>query len=154
MLTENQTVVVSDKHGRNSSTATRRVTMGSILVSFRNVEGSSATLGWAGSHTVIADGGLGLGFRGGELLALSIGCCYCNNIRSIAEELNVSVGKLHVDVTLEYEGDPAKVTGAALSFLCTTLDGTDPDILTQRAIETCSVANSLRDGFPVDFVKT
>ena len=133
--------------------------MTSVSVSLRNVEGSSATMGWAGSHTIIVDppngtaGGLGLGFNGGELLALAIGSCYCNGIHYIADELGVSVGKILVEVTLELGGDPPIATEAILKASCTTIDGSNPDILIEKAKETSTVSNSLRKGFPVTLVK-
>ena len=56
------------------------------VVELRNVQGTEAAMGWAGSHTMVVDrpegtaGGLGLGFNGGQLLALAIGGCYCNDL--------------------------------------------------------------------------
>lgn len=53
--------------------------MPSVSVHLNNIAGTEAAMGWAGSHTVIADrpvgkaGGMGLGFNGAELLALAIG---------------------------------------------------------------------------------
>lgn len=55
--------------------------MRSVNVEVRNLKGTEAALGWAGSHTLVIDraigkaGGLGLGFNGDELLALTIGGC-------------------------------------------------------------------------------
>lgn len=55
------------------------------VIELRNVAGTEAAMGWAGGHTVVIDrpegkaGGLGLGFNGGQMLALAIGGCYCND---------------------------------------------------------------------------
>ncbi|RDJ11455.1 hypothetical protein B5K06_14350 [Rhizobium grahamii] len=52
----------------------------------RNVEGTQAALGWAGSHTIVVDrpdgkaGGQGLGFNGAQLLAKEI-CLVTNSLR-------------------------------------------------------------------------
>lgn len=49
------------------------------IIELRNVAGTEAALGWAGSHTIVVDrpegkaGGRNLGFNGGQLLALAIG---------------------------------------------------------------------------------
>lgn len=52
-----------------------------------SVEGTDATLGCAGNHTLDRArgqaGGLGLGFNGAELLALTIGC-FANDLRYVA----------------------------------------------------------------------
>ena len=131
--------------------------MASISVNLRNIEGSSATVGWAGSHTVLVDppdgtaGGFGTGFNGGELLALAIGGCFCNGIRYLADELGVSVGKIHVSVTLMLRDDASIVTAASLDASCETLDGSDSGVLLAKAKETSTVGNSVKLGFPVTY---
>lgn len=129
--------------------------MNTIKVELSNIEGASATLGWAGSHTVVVDppegtaGGRGLGFNGGELLALSIGGCFCNGLRYVAEEMEVALGKVVVGVTLELGGEPMVVVAAAMKIDCETLDGSDPGIVIEKTKATATVSNSLRQGFPI-----
>ncbi|WP_352751767.1 hypothetical protein [Mesorhizobium sp. M0518] len=56
--------------------------MVSMSVELRNMGGTQAAMGWVGGHTIIVDrpegkaGGMGLGFNGGQLLALAIGGCF------------------------------------------------------------------------------
>jgi organic hydroperoxide reductase OsmC/OhrA len=56
--------------------------MASMTVELSNIAGTEAALGWAGGHTLVVDrpegraGGKGLGFNGGQLLALTIGGCF------------------------------------------------------------------------------
>lgn len=89
-------------------------------------------MGWVGSHTVIVDrpegkaGGSGLGFNGGQLLALAIGGCYCNDLRYVAYQRSINICKIAVTVMLELEGEPLLVTNAVLSVKCQTLYGSDP----------------------------
>src|SRR5690606_12431130 len=58
----------------------------SMSVSLRNIPDTQAAVGWAGSHTVVIDrpdgkaGGAGLGFNGGQMIALAIGGCFCNDL--------------------------------------------------------------------------
>jgi organic hydroperoxide reductase OsmC/OhrA len=65
--------------------------MAEVTVELRNVEGTEAALGWAGAHTIVVDrpdgraGGRGLGFNGAQLLALTIGGCFCNDLRRPCE---------------------------------------------------------------------
>jgi organic hydroperoxide reductase OsmC/OhrA len=122
------------------------------VVELRNIAGTEAAMGWAGAHTVVVDrpqgkaGGQGLGFNGGQLLALAIGGCYCNDLRYVAHELGVEIGKIAVTVALELEGTPLLATNAVLSVSCETLDGSDPKVLIDRAWSVCTVANSLNRG--------
>jgi len=65
------------------------VAMSSVTVELRNVAGTEAALGWAGAHTIVVDpearaGGRGLGLNGAQLLALSIGGCFCNDLPYVA----------------------------------------------------------------------
>jgi organic hydroperoxide reductase OsmC/OhrA len=129
--------------------------MPSMTVELRNVEGTQAAMGWAGGHTLVVDrpegkaGGQGLGFNGGQLLALSIGGCFCNDLRHAAAKMGIGLGKIAVSVTLELEGDPLLATGATVSVSCETFDGSDPQTIIDRAQAISTVANSLRRGLPV-----
>ena len=124
------------------------------IVELRNVAGTEAAVGWAGGHTLVVDrpdgkaGGMGLGFNGGQLLALAIGGCYCNDLRFVAHDLGVEIGEIAVTVTLELEGAPLVATSALLTVRCTTSDGSDPKALIDRAWSVCTVANSLNRGVP------
>ena len=124
------------------------------VVELRNVAGTEAAMGWAGSHTVIIDrpegkaGGLGLGFNGGQLLALAIGGCYCNDLRYVAHERGVEIEEIAVTVTLDLEGAPLVATNAVLLVKCEMSDGSDPKDLIDHAWSVCTVANSLNRGVP------
>ncbi len=129
--------------------------MVSMTVELRNVEGTETAMGWAGGHTIVVDrpegkaGGLGLGFNGAQLLALAIGGCFCNDLRYVADEMGVGLGKIAVTVTVELEGDPLITTAATIEVSCETMDGSDPNRVIERAKTTCMVSNSLRQGIPV-----
>jgi organic hydroperoxide reductase OsmC/OhrA len=122
------------------------------IVELRNVPGTEAAMGWAGGHTVVVDrpegkaGGKGLGFNGAQLLGLSIGGCYCNDLRYTAHDLGVEIGEIVVSVRIELEGSPLVATSAVLSVKCETTDGSDPKVLIDRAWAICTVANSLNRG--------
>jgi organic hydroperoxide reductase OsmC/OhrA len=129
--------------------------MVSMTVELRNVEDTQAAMGWAGGHTIIVDrpegkaGGMGLGFNGGQLLALAIGGCFCNDLRYVAEEMGVTLGKIAVTVTLNLEGRPLLASSATMTVSCATLDGSDPAEIITRAGAVSTVSNSLRQGVPV-----
>ena len=73
--------------------------MSTVTVELRNIVGTEAALGWAGAHTAVVDrpdgraGGRGLGLNGAELLALTIGGCFCNDLRYVAHMTGVELGK-------------------------------------------------------------
>lgn len=129
--------------------------MASVTVELRNVEGTQAAMGWAGAHTIVVDrpdgkaGGRGLGFNGAQLLALTIGGCFCNDLRYVADEMGVELGRIAVSVTVELEGDPLLTTAATMSVSCETLDGSDPQAIIDKAKASCMATNSLRKGFPI-----
>ena len=60
--------------------------MTTLSVQLRSIPDTQAVMGWAEGHTIVVDrpdgraGGMGLGFNGGQLLALAIGGCFCNGI--------------------------------------------------------------------------
>ena len=132
--------------------------MVSSVVELRNVAGTQAAMGWAGAHTIIVDrpagkaGGLGLGFNGGQLLALSIGGCFCNDLRYAAHEMGVELGEIAVTVMLELEGTPLIATAATVDVRCQTVCGGDASDVVTRAKAVCTVANSVMRGFPVTFL--
>ncbi|RUW62655.1 OsmC family protein [Mesorhizobium sp. M7A.F.Ca.US.008.03.1.1] len=129
--------------------------MVSMTVELRNVEDTQAAMGWAGGHAIIVDrpegkaGGMGLGFNGGQLLALAIGGCFCNDLRYFAEEMGVTLNKIAVTGTQNLEGQPLLATSSTMTVSCTTLDGSDPAEIITRAAALSTVGNSLRQGVPV-----
>jgi len=130
--------------------------MGSTTIEYRTLPGTRAAVGAAGSHSVIADrpsgkfGGMGLGFNGGELLALAIGGCFCNDMQALADQMGLAVADLKVAVTIDFDGQPSRATGARMNVGCTLADGSDPSDLIERAKAITTIGNSLRAGVPVE----
>jgi organic hydroperoxide reductase OsmC/OhrA len=129
--------------------------MPSTTVELRNIAGTEAAVGWAGAHTVVVDrpegkaGGRGLGFNGAQLLALTIGGCFCNDLRYVAHATGVELGGISVSVTVELEGDPILATSATMVVSCETLDGSSAESVIEKAKATCMATNSLRRGLPM-----
>lgn len=128
--------------------------MTTMTVHLRSIEGTEAALGWAGAHTMVVDrpegvaGGKGLGFNGGQLLALAIGGCFCNDLRYVAQEMGIRPVRLEVDLTLTLEGDPLLATSAALAVVVEA-PGADVAALIEKASTTSTVSNSIARGVPV-----
>ncbi len=129
--------------------------MPEMTVNLRNVPGTEAAMGWAGSHTLVVDrgvgtaGGMGLGFNGGELLAFALGGCLCNDLRYAAHAEGVALGDIAVSVTVHIDGDPPVVREAVLAVACTDADGTPAAAVVDRALAASIVLASVRQGFPV-----
>lgn len=129
-----------------------------VEIALRNIAGTEAALGWAGSHTLVVDraegraGGRGLGFNGAELLALAIGGCLANDLRYTADDLGVRIEAIAIDVALTLEGDPLLATAAEVRV---SAEGPDPQAIAEaiaRARAESTVANSIARGLPVAFV--
>ncbi len=130
--------------------------MAEITVRLRNVHGTEAALGWAGSHTLMVDrgegkaGGKGLGFNGGQLLGLAIGGCLCNDLQYVAHGLGVRLLTVEVDVTLRLEGNPTLATAAEIAVRVDVADKmTDVQALINRAVAISTVGNSLQRGLAI-----
>lgn len=133
--------------------------MATMTVELHNIAGTGAALGAAGAHTLVVDrppgkaGGLGLGFNGGELLALTIGGCFANDLRYQAQALDLKIGVIAIAVTVAIEGDPLLCTAAEMKVHVEMDDGSDPQELIERTRAITMAANSLRKGFPVNIVR-
>ena len=127
--------------------------MPEISVTWRGIEGTEAALGWAGPRSVVADrpagkaGGQGLGFNGGELLALAIGGCFCNDLQYVAHDRGVRLTEIEVEVTLQLQETPLLVTGAAMTVRAEGEGDVAAVIAQAQALST--VSNSIARGFPV-----
>jgi organic hydroperoxide reductase OsmC/OhrA len=93
---------------------------------------------------------MGLGFNGGELLALALGGCICNDLQVLADEAGKSIADLTVTVTIQFGGQPSRATNVVMTIDCTLADGSDPSDLIERAKALTNIANSLRAGVPVE----
>jgi organic hydroperoxide reductase OsmC/OhrA len=129
--------------------------MSATTIEYRLLPGTRATVGSAGTHSVIADrpdgsaGGLGLGFNGGQLLALAIGGCFCNDLQALADEMDLAIADLGATVTIEFGGEPRRATAARMHVDCTLGDGSDPTPLIERAKAITIIGNSVREGVPL-----
>lgn len=133
--------------------------MPEMSVQLRSIQGTGAAVGLAGGHTVIVDrpsgkaGGTGLGFNGGQILALAIGGCFCNDLQYVAHEMGVALAEIAVDVTLTLEGEPLLATKAVMTVNVTPKDAAaDVAEVIRRAKATSTVSNSLARGIAVETV--
>lgn len=124
-------------------------------VQIRNVVGTQAAMGWADGHTLVVDrpmdraGGMGLGFNGAQLLALTIGGCFANDLRYLAADLDRPVGDIAITVAVSLDGSPIRATAAEMTVTVSMLDGSDPRELVEKAKMISMAMNSISRGLPV-----
>jgi organic hydroperoxide reductase OsmC/OhrA len=124
-------------------------------IEIRNVAGTQAAMGWADGHTVVIDrpegraGGMGLGFNGAQLLGLTIGGCFANDLRYVAAELGLTLGEISISVSISLEGIPIRAVGAEMQVMVSMPDGSDPAQLIERAKQISMAMNSIAEGLPV-----
>jgi len=133
--------------------------MTAMTVRLRGITGTEACVGWAGGHTIVVDrpegkaGGEGLGFNGGQILALAIGGCLCNDLYYVAHETGVRLASVAVDVTVTFEGSPLLATRALVHVAVEVEDpSVDVAAVIAHAQAISAVANSLIRGVPVSFI--
>jgi organic hydroperoxide reductase OsmC/OhrA len=131
--------------------------MPEMTARLRSVPGSGAALGWAGAHTVVVDrpdgiaGGTGLGFNGGQLLALAIGGCLCNDLHYVAQAMELRIAALEVAVTVAFAGEPLLATQASVTVAVQAeTPGADIAELIRHAAASSTVSNSIMRGVKVD----
>lgn len=95
-----------------------------------------------------------MGFNGGQLLALAIGGCFCNDLRYVCHARDIALESISVKVTLDLAGEPLLATGAAIFVECELPKGGDAAALIAEAERVSTVANSLKVGVPVRVAAT
>ena len=125
-------------------------------VSFKSIDGTSASLGIAGNKSVVADrragsaGGLGIGLSGGELQALALGAGYFNQLHFSAEELGLSIIDSEVVVSLDFTEVPLLVKQAEIRVRVRVATGTEDETrLLAHAQQESTISNAVARGFPV-----
>ena len=119
-----------------------------IAASFRTIPGTEAARGTAGDRSLVVDrpdgvaGGRGLGFNGGELLALALGGCLANDLRYVAHAEQRDLGEITVEVALEVVD--GRVMGADLA-----VTGVDDLDLLQRVVAGSTIVSAVVEGAPV-----
>lgn len=129
--------------------------MQTSTIEIRNVAGTEAALGWADGHTIVIDrpqgraGGLGLGFNGAQLLGLTIGGCFANDLRYVAANAGLKIKDIGIAVEVTLQGEPLIATNATMRVSVQMEDGSDAADLIRRTSEISMALNSLNRGISV-----
>ncbi|WP_344478966.1 OsmC family protein [Kineococcus aurantiacus] len=128
--------------------------MTTISAVTRPLPGTGASVGTSGGRSVVVDrpegvaGGAGLGFNGGQLLALALAGCLANDLRYAAPDPldpRLDAVRVHVDVDVE-EG---RVTGARVRFEGVGDGAQGLAELVRTALAGSTVLAAVRGGLPV-----
>ncbi len=129
--------------------------MPATTIQIRNVRDTSLAVGSSAGRTVTIDrpeqaGGLGLGFNGGELLLLSLGACFSNDIFREAAKLSIKVHDVRIQVAADWGGDPVVAQNVTMSVEVDA-DADEKTIveLIEHTNRVAEIPNSLRQGCEV-----
>ncbi len=129
-----------------------------MTVHVRSAHEGTFSVGWSGTHSLVIDrgpddGGQGLGFNGGQLLLLSLGACYANDIFREAAKRGLTVLGVRVVVECDWVGDPVRAESIRYS---TRVEAEAPDDeimeLIRHVDEIAEIHNTLRAGAAIELV--
>lgn len=128
--------------------------MGTIRANFKTIPGTEAAEGHSGELSQVVDrpkgvaGGLGIGFNGGQLLALALGGCVSNDVRYAAHDKGVQVDSVAVDVDLEIED--GVVLSSSVHIEVSAPETVDVRALVEQAVEDSTIVNAVLSGINVE----
>lgn len=130
-----------------------------MTVHVRSAHEGTFSVGWSGTHSLVLDrgpedGGQGMGFNGGQLLLLSLGACYANDVFREADKRGLEVLGVRVVVECEWAGDPPRAQNVRYS---TRVEAEAPEDeimeLIQHVDEIAEVHNTLRTGSTIELAE-
>jgi putative redox protein len=133
--------------------------MAQMTVHIRSAHEGSFSVGWTGQHSLVVDrgqgeGGQGMGFNGGQLLLLSIGACFANDIYREADQRGFEVLGVRVVVEADWEGDPPRARNVRFTTRVEAEASEDEIMdLIQHVDRLAEVHNTLREGVDVELVE-
>ena len=129
-----------------------------MTVHVRSAHEGTFSVGWSGTHSLVIDrgpddGGQGMGFNGGQLLLLSLGACYANDVFREAASRGLTVLGVRVVVECDWVGDHPRAEHVRYS---TRVEAEAPEDeimeLIRHVDEVAEVHNTLRAGSMIELV--
>jgi uncharacterized OsmC-like protein len=133
--------------------------MAQMTVHIRSAHEGSFSVGWTGQHSLVVDrgqgeGGQGMGFNGGQLLLLSIGACFANDVYREADQRGFEILGVRVVVEADWEGDPPRARNVRFTTRVEAEASEDEIMdLIQHVDRLAEVHNTLREGVDVELVE-
>jgi putative redox protein len=129
-----------------------------MTVHVRSAHEGTFSVGWSGKHSLVIDrgpddGGQGMGFNGGQLLLLSLGACYANDVFREADKRGLTILGVRVVVECDWSGDPVRAQNIQYSTRVEA-EASDDEImeLIRHVDEIAEVHNTLRAGTAIELV--
>lgn len=129
-----------------------------MTVHVRSAHEGSFSVGWSGQHSLVVDrgpddGGQGMGFNGGQLLLLSLGACYANDVFREAGKRGLDVLGVRVVVECDWAGDPVRAQNIRYSTRVEAEAPEDAILELIRDVDRIAeVHNTLRIGGEIELV--
>jgi uncharacterized OsmC-like protein len=133
--------------------------MAQMTVHIRSAHEGSFSVGWTGQHSLVVDrgqgeGGQGMGFNGGQLLLLSIGACFANDVYREADQRGFEILGVRVVVEADWEGNPPRARNVRFTTRVEAEASEDEIMdLIQHVDRLAEVHNTLREGVDVELVE-
>ena len=130
--------------------------MASTSIQVRTISGLQSGTGWAGQQPVVIGrsakvGGDDLGYSGGQLLALAVGGCYYNNLYFAADEQNIEIRSVVLDVSINWTEEPIVSSGITITAKVEANASQEAiEELIQYAGQASTVSNTLRQGTTIE----
>ena len=127
-----------------------------MTVHVRSAHEGTFSVGWSGTHSLVIDrgpedGGQGMGFNGGQLLLLSLGACYANDVFREADKRGLTILGVRVVVECDWAGDPPRAQNIHYSTRVEA-DAQEDEImeLIRHVDEIAEVHTTLRTGSAIE----
>ena len=133
--------------------------MAQMTVHVRSAHEGSFSVGWSHAHSLVIDrspddGGQGVGFDGGQLLLLSLGACYANDVFREAAKRDLEVLGVRVVVECDWGGDPVRAQNVRYSTRVEAEASEDEIMELIRHVDgIAEVHNTLRSGVGIELAE-
>jgi uncharacterized OsmC-like protein len=130
-----------------------------MSVHIRSAHEGNFSVGWTGQHSLVidrgaADGGQGMGFNGGQLLLLSLGACFANDVFREAANRDLEVLGVRVVVECDWGGDPPRAENVRYSTRVEAEADEDEIMdLIQHVDRIAEVHGTLRGGVEIELAE-
>lgn len=96
--------------------------------------------------------GQGSSANGGEMLFLALATCYCNDIYREASYKNITIHKVDITVSGEFDSKPGSIAENVKYLVSVEADGSEKEIkdLIFHTDTVAEIHNTIRKGIPVE----
>ena len=129
--------------------------MAETIAKIRTISGMQSAVGWSGNQTITIGrskdvGGDGIGYSGGQVLVLAVGTCFYNNLFYAADQRNIKIRNVELEVVSRWTEEPMVSSGIQINAKVEAEANSDEiQELILYASQASTVSNSVREGITV-----